>query len=173
MARNLVFKASGTVGAEGNARAMVLLAFDAPEGTSSYGWPAVLRVADAQGRKAATRGRVFGLGEARSLTFSSVIDRDGDGQPVYADLVRANWNRAENRVQGTFLPPVAAGQVSALYRRLRNEDSDHGRATRAEIDGITAAYGQAVDMPVRLVATGLRSAPEASAEHPTPAPGIR
>ena len=157
-ARNLVFKASGTVGAQGGERAMVLMAFEANAGSAGQGFPAVLRVADAQGRNANTRGRVFGLGEDRSITFSSVIERDGDGAPVFADLVRASWDRAGNRLIGTFLPPVAASQVSALYRRLRDENDAHTTTTRAEIESITAAYGQSVDLPVKVVASGLRAA---------------
>ena len=155
-ARNLVFKASGAMGAEGATRAMVLLAFESDAGSVGQGWPAVLRVADANGRKASTRGRVFGFGEARAITFSSVIGHSADDRPIFVDLLRADWNHGENRVTGIFLPPVAACQVSALYRRLRGSDTALSAAVRSEIDAITTTYGQLVDLPVRMAAPGLR-----------------
>lgn len=156
VSRTLALKASGTVGRD-TQRAILLLVFSATEGGA--GQVATLKVADGRGNHATSHGRVFGIGEDRTITFSTVVGRDASDRPQFADLLRVKWNRASNHLAGTFFPPRAAAELGALYRRVREDaPSSIAAACRSQIATLAERYGQSVAMEVRMVAPGLGKA---------------
>lgn len=150
MQRNLlVFQASGPVGEP--ARRVTVQAFPRePDAKGASGHPAMLSVGEVGSEDPAFRrkGRLFGLGEDRAVTFSLKVGEER-GRPTFGDVLRV-VSDAGGKLVGQLYPPNAAAQLGVLHQTLRETAPGWRNAVRQEIARLEIAYGQAVTLDVEL-----------------------